>query len=132
MTGLMISLLFALFLAISPALAFVEKLGPNKPDDDGIPCHAIGAMLRFYIAPDGPVAAVLGNIIEREWVPEGWSAQDIADNQALITIIDGLSAMNKEVAVNRVEDFCILWELDVDELNSPAEYRTRLGLPAAQ
>lgn len=131
MTGLIISLL--IFCLAFPAAAFVEKLNPNMTDGlhGGIPCHAMGAILRFHIAPGGPVPAVVSSIIQREWVPGGWSAQDTDDNSNMIGILNAATQAEKEVFVGRLEDFCMLWELGVDEVDSPAEYRLRLGLPAA-
>lgn len=125
MTGLTNKLLILLLLA-SPAYAFVEKLGPNQPNGGGIPCHGIGAMLFLYVAPSGPSGSILNSIVQREWVPGGWSSQDITDLENLVNSLNALSAINKHVFLQGVEYYCLLWELDVDEVNSPAEYRTRL------
>lgn len=124
---LMTSLLI-LFLA-APSWGFVEKLAPNF--QGGIPCHAIGAALFNYAVPGGPPPAVLSSIIQREWVPGGWSAQDTADNTALIAMFEGLTQIEKYVKVHEIEYACLLWEMDVDEHNSPIEFRARIGLPAA-
>ena len=119
-------------LAAGVASAFVEKLMPNHPDEGGIPCNAIGAMLFFYIDPAGPSDGVLNSIIQREWVPTGWSTQDLADNEALLGLIAGAPTTDaKENVVHKVVFFCMLWELGVDEVNTPSKFRTRLGIPQA-
>lgn len=97
----------------------------------GIPCNAIGAALFNYAKPGGPPPAILGSIIQREWVPEGWNTQDIADNQAIIALMDAEPLMGKYIKAFDVLYVCMLWELDVDEYNSPAEFRIRIGLPPA-
>lgn len=119
--SVMISLLLAY-----PSWAFVEQLAPNG---GGIPCHAIGATMRNFITAGGPSAAQIATIIEREWVPTGWTVQDNTDNAGLTTALNALSTQEeKERLVQRAEDYCILWEEGVDELDTPAEYRARLGI----
>lgn len=116
----------------SPGLAFVEKLKPNNPEADGIPCNAIGAMLFFYIDPAGPSGGVLSSIIQREWVPGGWSVQDLTDNQNIMGLINAAPTTDaKENVVHKVIYFCMLWEMNVDEVNTPSKFRTRLGIPQA-
>lgn len=126
--SLAILLLFA-----STSWGFVEKLHPNHATNGGggIPCNAIAAALFNYARPGGPPAAILGSIIQREWVPQGWSIQDIADNQALLVLIDAQPQAGKYVKVEEVKYGCYLWEMDVDEINSPAEFRAYIGLPPA-
>jgi hypothetical protein len=132
MIGQTIRLLLILLVLSTPVNAFVEKLMPNQLEEGGIPCNALGAALFFYISPGGPSAGVLGSIIQREWVPQGWSTQDLADNQALITMIDAApTADEKENLVHRMVFSCMMWEMDVDEFNNPVRYRQRVGLPAA-
>lgn len=112
--------------------AFVEKLMPNEPAEGGIPCNAIGAMLFLFIDPAGPSAGVLGSIIQREWVPGGWSTQDLSDNGNLISLLNAAPTQDaKENIVHRVTSFCMLWELGVDEVNTPSKFRSRLGIPQA-
>ena len=121
----------ALLLLISaPAGAFVEQLHPHaqQTGTGGIPCHAIGAILRNYAEPGGPNAAALGNIMQREWVPGGWTEQDNTDNTALVNMLNGMPPPQREVKVQTIEDFCILWEQGVDELDTPEEYRARIGI----
>lgn len=131
MTGLITKLLILLLL-VSPAHAFVEKLMPNEPAEGGIPCNAIGAMLFLFIDPAGPSAGVLGSIMQREWVPGGWSTQDLSDNGNLISLLNAAPTQDaKENIVHRVTFFCMLWELDVDEVNTPSKFRSRLGIPQA-
>lgn len=125
MIGLIIRIAVILVMFSATVFAFVEELNPNGGT---IPCHAMGAILRNYIAPGGPSAVVLGSIIEREWVPGGWTAQDNTDNSNLLALIDAAAADEKERIVQRVEDYCILWEEGVDELDTPVEYRSRVGI----
>lgn len=129
----MIQFISILLLLTSPSWGFVEKLYPNHmtTDGGGISCNAIAAVLFNYAKPGGPPPAILSSIIQREWVPEGWSVQDIADNQAIIALMDAQTQFGKYVMVEEVKYACFLWEMDVDELNSPAEFRQRIGLPAA-
>jgi hypothetical protein len=125
MIGVTISLLL---LIASPASAFVEQL---HPAGGRIPCHAMGAMLWFYVLPGGPTGQQLGTIIQREWVPDGWTPQDNQDNAALIALLgpaSPLSQAEKETKAHLAEELCLLWESEVDEVDTPAEYRTRLGL----
>ena len=126
-------LLAILLLLAQPSWGFVEKLHPNHMTNGGggISCNAIAAALFNYAKPGGPPAAILSSIIQREWVPEGWSAQDIADNQALIALMDAATQAGKYIMVEEVKYGCYMWEMDVDELNSPAEFRLRIGLPPA-
>lgn len=132
MIGLTTSFIVSFLLLTSTSFAFVEKLMPNHPSQGGIPCNALGAALFFYISPGGPSAAVLGSIIQREWVPSGWSSQDITDNANLIGLIDSAGTSDeKENLVHRMAFSCMLWELDVDEFNNPVRFRQRVGLPAA-
>jgi len=117
-----------MFLYAGSASAFVERLVPNFPNGS-IPCHGMGAILRSFISPGGPSGAVLAGIVEREWVPGGFTAQDNTDNAALIALLNAQPTQEaKEGLVQRVEDFCILWEMNVDELDSPSEYRNALGI----
>lgn len=118
MIGL-ISFLLVLSLS-SPALAFVEQLGPNGGP---IPCHGMGALLRYFISPGGPSAAALGNLMAQKWLPGGWTSTDNADNAALVSELNSRDQEGKERLVQRVEDFCIIWELGFEQLNTPAEYR---------
>lgn len=120
--------LFALLLT-SPSWAFVEKLGPNF--EGGIPCHAIGAALFNYVVPGGPPPAVLSSILQREWVPSGWSTQDTDDNTALIAMLEGLTQIERYVKVHQIEYSCLLWEMGVDEFDNPIKFRARIGLPPA-
>lgn len=125
------SLLLALVLS-TPSHAFVEKLAPNNLPEGGIPCNGMGAMLFFYVMPGGPSAGVLGSIIQREWVEAGWSAQDLVDNQNLLALIDAAATQDeKEHIVHKVTYVCMLWELGVDEANTPSKFRTRLGIAQA-
>jgi|SRR5687768_800914 len=119
--------LLILFLA-APSWGFVEKLAPNV--EGGIPCHAIGAALFNFVIPGGPPPNILSSIIQREWVPGGWSAQDIADNTAVVEMLNGLTQIEKYVKVHEMEYACLLWEMGVDEHDSPGEFRSRIGLPA--
>lgn len=131
MTGLISFIVVWMMLAV-PSYAFVEKLAPNITEGAGIPCNAIGAALFFYISPGGPTAGVLSSRIQRDWVPDGWSAQDLTDNANLIGMIDSAPTQDeKENIVHRMTFSCYMWELDVDEFNNPVRYRTRVGLPAA-
>ena len=125
MIGLTSKLLVLLLLA-SPAYAFVEKLGPNNPNGTGIPCHGIGAMLFFFLAPGGPSGSILNSITQREWVPGGWSAQDITDLENVVSSLNTLTGVNKHIFQQGIEYYCLLWEMGVDEVDSPAEYRSRL------
>jgi len=64
-------------------------------------------------------------------VPLGWNERDLTDNANLVAAIAALPNQDaKEGFVHKVEGYCILWELDVDEFNTPSRYRARLGLPA--
>jgi hypothetical protein len=117
-----------LFVSLSPSSAFVEQLHPNGGN---IPCHQMGAMLWLFVQPGGPTSQQLGTIIQREWVPGGWTPQDNADNAALVALLgqgSPLTQAEKETKAEVIEKFCILWEGRVDEVDTPAEYRTRIGL----
>jgi len=128
---LLAALLLSLLLSTS-ANAFVGKLMPNNLPEGGIPCNAMAAMLFFYISPGGPQAGVLSSIIQREWVPNGWDGQDLVDNSNLVALIDGAATQDgKENLVHRLTFLCFLWELGVDEVNTPSKFRTRLGIPQA-
>ena len=112
--------------------AFVEKLHPNiAGNGGGIPCNAIGAMLWFFIDPNGPQGAMLNSIIQREWVPGGWSEQDTLDNAAIVSLLNGQTLIEQIFTTESARHFCMLWEMGVDEFNNPQKYRLRLGLPAA-
>lgn len=114
-----------LFLLSAPAGAFVEQLRPNG---GLLPCHAIGAMLRNYAEPGGPNDQALRTILEREFVLEGWTVQDNTDNNAIITLMNSMGIPQQRSFASFVEDICILWELGVDEYDSPAEFRARIGI----
>lgn len=110
------------------ATAFVEELAPNT-NGDGIPCHAIRAMLIRYIQPGGLSASELGGILEREFVPGGWTAQDNTDNSSLIALVNSkVLVYDKLIVALETENLCMLWESNVDEVDTPAEYRNALGI----
>ena len=119
---------FMLIFLSSSAYGFVEKLQPNNPSGGGIPCHGITAALRLFITPGGPSASVLSSIIQREWVPGGWSQQDIDDNTTLISNLNSYSSLEKIQYIGQLDAYCILWELGVDEVDSPEEFRQRMDL----
>jgi hypothetical protein len=124
-------LLLLLLVLAQPAGAFVGQLHPNQGEHQGIPCEGLAAILWNYIQPGGPSGAELAAIILREWVPGGWTAQDNTDNQALVALLGPASPLTqaeKEARVTRIEHYCTLWELGVDELGSPALFRAAIGL----
>ena len=131
MRGL-ISFILVCFLGVTPSFGFVEKLIPNHPNQGGIPCFSFKGALLWYIVPGGPAPAVLSSIVQREWVPSGWSAQDIADNNNMIAMLDAQANWQaKRMIIDMLEVSCVYWEQGVDEFDSPAEFRLRMGLPAA-
>jgi hypothetical protein len=116
------------------ALAFVERLNPHlrNTEGGGIPCGAMEAALWFHILPDGPSAVALGNILRREWMDnEEWSPQDVLDNTAFLTRLDGETAAEKRATVLSFGYLCGLWEMRVDEVNTPNRFRRALGIPVA-
>ena len=109
-----------------PAGAFIEQLHSYGGD---IPCHVIGAIFRDFATPGGPSGATLAGLIEAKYVPGGWTAQDLTDNAAVAALINaqGMQA-DKDAVVQRLEDYCILAEEGFAAFDTPAKYRTRLGL----
>jgi len=125
--------LLLLLLFATPSWAFVEKLHPNQRDvgSGGIPCNAMWSVLFDYAKPGGPPPAILNSRIQREWVPEGWSEQDKADNQAIIQLMDSKAPSEKYILAFEVQSACLLWELGVDEFDTPQKFRLRIGIPPA-
>jgi hypothetical protein len=132
----MVRLIAIALLLTLPAqsFAFVERLNPHlrNTEGGGIPCGAMEAALWFHIQPDGPSAAALGNILRREWMDnEEWSPQDELDNTALLTRLNGETAAEKRATVLSFGYLCGLWEMRVDEVNTPNRFRRALGIPVA-
>lgn len=123
--------LFLLLASLTYSWAFVEQLHPHTQQSDasGIPCHAMGAILRNFAEPGGPTPSELGAIMVREWVPGGWVVpRDTDDNTALVALMGPMSTDAKRLYASFVEDMCILWEMGVDEVDTPAKFRTRIGI----
>ena len=120
-----VSLVLLLMVSLAPAWGFVEQL---HPAGGLLPCHAMGAILRNFAEPGGPTAPELGTILEREFVPGGWTPQDTTDNSAIIALMNSIGIPQQRSLASFVEDMCILWELGVDEVDSPAEFRARIGI----
>jgi hypothetical protein len=123
----------------TPTLAFVERLHPNTPfNGASISCHTMGAAFRAYIR-GAYTAGNIGSKIEQETLcgpdkvcqpGEGWTQNDSEDNAAAIALINGLPVADRSDYVSWVEDACLLWEKGFTDFDTPAEFRTRIGLPA--
>lgn len=61
-------------------------------------------------------------------MPGGWSQQDIDDNTTLISNLNSYSSLEKIQYIGQLDAYCILWELGVDEVDSPEEFRQRMDL----
>lgn len=119
---------------VPPAVGFVSKISPFGGP---IPCHQMRLAVHAFArgsASGGSVATIL----EREHLTplgQSWSGADTTDNSNLVTLMNGIThadpvvqALRKVELSSWLEGLCAAAELGYDEVDTPNEFRTLLGI----
>jgi hypothetical protein len=116
--------------AVTPAAAFVEKLAPNGGP---IPCHQMRGAVVLYIKGTYTGGQLANALAALYLTPDGqtWSSTDTTDNANLKALVDGQPTLAAKLLVAiDLESLCAFWEHQPAALDTPAEFRSHLGIAA--